>query len=165
MGWQGSRKEFIKEYGAFVHKATKGTGILPGTLIAQLFIESQSKNKQGVVGSSYNATFGNNYFGIKCAGGWQGPTFRADTREVLNGKSVIVNACFRKYGSIKDSILDYIDLYKKYTYKNRESYRLDYIGQVELGMGKVTDDAVAGYNLYKTDYQKFIEYNIRTLRL
>jgi flagellum-specific peptidoglycan hydrolase FlgJ len=112
MGWQGSRKEFIKEYGAFVHKATKGTGILPGTLIAQLFIESQSKNKPGVVGSSYNATFGNNYFGIKCAGGWQGPTFRADTREVLNGKSVIVNACFRKYGSIKDSILDYIDFLK-----------------------------------------------------
>jgi len=69
------------------------------------------------------------------------------------------------YGIIGVSILDYIDLYKKYTYKNRESYRLDYIGQVELGMGKVKDDEVAGYNLYKTDYQKFIEYNIKDVEI
>ena len=119
MAWQGSRKEFIKEFGAFVHKVTRGTGILPGTLIAQLFIESQSENKPGVVGSSYNAQEGNNYFGIKCAGGWDGPYFYAKTREVINGRSVYVNACFRKYGSIKDSILDYIDfLQSNPRYKN-----------------------------------------------
>ena len=81
---------------------------MPGTLISQLFIESQGKNSPGVVGSSYNSKFGNNYFGIKCAGGWKGPTFQADTREVINGKSVIINACFRKYNSVEESILDYI---------------------------------------------------------
>jgi flagellum-specific peptidoglycan hydrolase FlgJ len=108
MGWSGSRKEFIEKYGSYVHKVTKGTGILPGTLITQLFIESQGKNSAGIVGSSYNAKFGNNYFGIKCAGGWKGPTFQADTREVINGKSVIVNACFRKYNSVEESIADYI---------------------------------------------------------
>tara|TARA_Y100000590_G_scaffold334571_2_gene380713 strand:+ start:2390 stop:4906 length:2517 start_codon:yes stop_codon:yes gene_type:complete len=69
------------------------------------------------------------------------------------------------YSIIGVSILDYLDLYKKYTYKNRESYRLDYIGQVELGMGKVTDDETIGYNLYKTDYQKFIEYNIQDVEI
>jgi len=69
------------------------------------------------------------------------------------------------YSIIGVSVLDYIDLYKKYTYKNRESYRLDYIGQVELGMGKITDDDVVGYNLYKTDYQRFIEYNIKDVEI
>ena len=69
------------------------------------------------------------------------------------------------YTIIGISTLDYIDLYKKYTYKVRESYRLDYIGQVELGMGKVKDDEVAGYKLYKTDYQKFIEYNIKDVEI
>ena len=69
------------------------------------------------------------------------------------------------YTIIGVSTLDYIDLYKKYTYKVRESYRLDYIGQVELGMGKVTDEQMQGYDLYKTDYQKFIEYNIVDVEL
>jgi len=62
------------------------------------------------------------------------------------------------------SILDYIDLYKKYTYKIRESYRLDYIGKVELGLRKDQNE-IPGYELYKTDYQKFINYNIRDVEI
>ena len=106
MAWKGTRKEFINEYGAFVHKVTKGTGILPGTLIAQLFLESSAGGK---VGGSKLSQDANNYFGIKCAGGWDGPKYNINTREVLNGRSIMVTACFRKYGSIKDSIIDYID--------------------------------------------------------
>lgn len=105
MAWKGTRKEFINEFGAYVHQVTRGTGILPGTLIAQLFLES---SKGGVVGGSKLSQDANNYFGIKCAGGWQGPKYYINTREVVNGKNVIVNACFRKYGSIKDSIQDYV---------------------------------------------------------
>jgi len=106
MAWKGTRKEFINEYGAYIHKVTAGTGILPGTLIAQLFLESSSK---GVVGASTLSQEANNYFGIKCGPNWEGPTYYATTREVYNGKSTYVKACFRKYGNIKDSILDYID--------------------------------------------------------
>jgi len=62
------------------------------------------------------------------------------------------------------SVLDYLDLYKKYTYKIRESYRLDYIGKVELGFSKDQDE-IPGYELYKTDYQKFINYNIRDVEI
>ena len=62
------------------------------------------------------------------------------------------------------SILDYLDLYKKYTYKIRESYRLDYIGKVELELRKDQDE-VPGYELYKTDYQSFINYNIRDVEI
>ena len=105
MAWKGTRKEFINEFGAYVHQVTRGTGILPGTLIAQLFLES---SKGGVVGGSRLSQDANNYFGIKCSGGWQGPKYYIDTREVVNGKNVIVNACFRKYGSIQDSIQDYV---------------------------------------------------------
>lgn len=116
MGWQGSRKEFIKEFGAYVHKVTRGTGILPGTLIAQLFLESSSK---GIVGGSKLSKDANNYFGIKCGVGWEGPTYYIQTREVINGRSVMVDACFRKYGSIKDSIQDYVLFLQENTrYKN-----------------------------------------------
>ena len=106
MGWQGSRKDCIKEFGGFVHKVTRGTGILPGTLFAQLFLES---SKNGIVGASKLSQEANNYFGIKCSAAWEGPKYFIETREVINGRSVMVPACFRKYGSIKDSIIDYID--------------------------------------------------------
>ena len=43
----GTRKEFIETYGAFIHKITAGTGILPGTLIAQAFLESSANGKVG----------------------------------------------------------------------------------------------------------------------
>ena len=62
------------------------------------------------------------------------------------------------------SVLDYLDLYKKYTYKIRESYRLDYIGKVELGLRKDQNE-IPGYELYKTDYQQFINYNIRDVEI
>jgi flagellum-specific peptidoglycan hydrolase FlgJ len=105
MAWKGTRKEFINEFGAYVHQVTKGTGILPGTLIAQLFLES---SKGGVVGGSQLSQEANNYFGIKCGPSWDGPPYYITTREVYNGKSTYVKACFRKYGNIKDSIQDYI---------------------------------------------------------
>lgn len=111
MAWRGSRKDFIKEFGAYVHKVTKGTGILPGTLITQLFVESSAN---GVVGGSGLTQKSNNYFGIKCAGGWNGPTVTAKTREeTSSGESYFVDACFRKYGSIEESIKDYIKFLKQ----------------------------------------------------
>lgn len=56
--------------------------------------------------------------------------------------------------------IDYIDLYKKFTYSSRESYKLDYICKTELGYGKTDGGDSTGFELYKTDHQKFIEYNI-----
>ena len=112
MAWQGSRKEFINEYGAYIHDVTRGTGILPGTLIAQLFLES---SKGGIVGASKLSQDANNYFGIKCGPNWNGPTYYITTREVFNGKSTYVKACFRKYGNIKESIKDYINFLQSNT--------------------------------------------------
>jgi len=77
----------------------------------------------------------------------------------LNNKD---NRCFDIYGI---SILDYYDLYKKFSPKKQESYKLGYIGYAELGLDKIQDDEIAGYNLYKTDYEKFIDYNIRDVEI
>ena len=64
------------------------------------------------------------------------------------------------------SILDYMELYKKYTYSNQESYRLQHIADVELGEGKLSYEEYGNlHNLYKENYQKFIDYNIKDVEL
>ena len=64
------------------------------------------------------------------------------------------------------SILDYLEMYKKFTYKTRETYRLDHIAEVELGKRKLDYSEFGAMHLfYKHDYQKFLEYNIRDTEL
>ena len=59
------------------------------------------------------------------------------------------------------SVLDYYQLYRKFTFGNQESYKLDYIAQVELGEKKVDYSEYGSLlGLYKNNFQKFIEYNI-----
>jgi len=62
--------------------------------------------------------------------------------------------------------LDYLDLYKKFTYKAQESYRLDYIAQVELGQKKLDHSEFDTFkDFYTKGWQKFIEYNIIDVEL
>ena len=62
--------------------------------------------------------------------------------------------------------LDYLDLYKKFTYKAQESYRLDYIAQVELGQKKLDHSEFDTFKeFYTKGWQKFIEYNIIDVEL
>ena len=62
--------------------------------------------------------------------------------------------------------LDYLDVYKKFTYTQQESYRLDHIATVELGERKINyEEHGTLFNLYKEDYQKFIDYNIKDVEL
>jgi len=62
------------------------------------------------------------------------------------------------------SYLDYIGLYKSYTYVEMDNYRLDTVAMKELGRGKVE---YAGNldELFKTDIEKFIEYNLVDVQL
>lgn len=63
-------------------------------------------------------------------------------------------------------ILDYLELYKKFTYVNRESYKLDYIAQVELGSRKLDHSEYSTFKeFYEKDWNKFVEYNIRDVLL
>ena len=61
--------------------------------------------------------------------------------------------------------LDYFDLYRKFTYTNRESYRLDHIAFVELGERKEGNPFETFKDWYTRDYQSFIEYNITDVEL
>lgn len=62
--------------------------------------------------------------------------------------------------------LDYLDLYKKFTYKAQESYRLDYIAEVELGQKKLDHSEFDTFkDFYTQGWQKFIEYNIIDVEL
>jgi DNA polymerase elongation subunit (family B) len=62
--------------------------------------------------------------------------------------------------------LDYLNLYKKFTYKAQESYRLDYIAEVELGQKKLDHSEFDTFkDFYTNGWQKFVEYNIIDVEL
>ena len=62
--------------------------------------------------------------------------------------------------------LDYLELYRKFTYSNQESYKLDYICSVELGEKKLDHSEYDTFKeFYQNDWKKFIEYNIHDVRL
>jgi len=66
------------------------------------------------------------------------------------------------------SSLDYIELYKWFAPggKSQDSYRLDNIANIELGKKKLSYDEFENlHQLYKLNYQKFIEYNIVDVEL
>jgi len=64
------------------------------------------------------------------------------------------------------STLDYLELYRKFTYTNQESYRLDHICMVELGERKLDHSEYDTFReFYENNWQKFIEYNIHDVRL
>lgn len=70
------------------------------------------------------------------------------------------------YDLVGCATLDYYELYKKYTYTNQESYRLDYIAFVELGDRKLSFEEYGGLQeLYQENFQLFIEYNIKDVQL
>lgn len=64
--------------------------------------------------------------------------------------------------------LDYYDLFQKfnYAYGVQESYKLDHIAHVVLGENKLSYEEFGSlHSLYKHDYQKFIDYNIKDVQL
>jgi len=64
------------------------------------------------------------------------------------------------------NVVDYLDLYKKFTYTNQESYRLDHIAFVELGQKKLDHSEFENFKeFYTRDWQKFIDYNIKDVEL
>tara|TARA_B100001250_G_scaffold365975_1_gene347034 strand:+ start:1110 stop:3626 length:2517 start_codon:yes stop_codon:yes gene_type:complete len=62
------------------------------------------------------------------------------------------------------SVLDYLRLYRKFTFTQQSSYRLDYIGQLEVGLGKI-DYEGSLQDLYENDINKYIEYNLNDVKI
>ena len=98
---------FIKKLGALVqaeYKKRKNAGkkwVLPSVAIAQAALETGW-------GTSSLMTKANAYFGIKWTKGYK--AYNANTREVYDGVDTTINADFRAYDSVEDSVADYFDL-------------------------------------------------------
>ena len=83
-----------------------------------------------------------------------------DREFVVQGRKQIA------YDLVGISILDYLDLYKKFTYTNQESYRLDHIAMVELDDKKLDHSDYENFkDFYTSDWQRFVEYNIHDVNL
>lgn len=63
------------------------------------------------------------------------------------------------------SLIDYLDVYKKFTQGLRESYKLDAIGELELGQKKIDFGNMNLATLSDDDWQTFVDYNIQDVRL
>ena len=62
------------------------------------------------------------------------------------------------------STLDYLALYKRFTFSQRSSYRLDAIGEYEVGEKKVEYEGTLN-DLYENNLDKFVEYNLQDVKL
>ena len=59
------------------------------------------------------------------------------------------------------NVIDYLDIYKKFTYTNRENYRLDTIAEIELGQKKLDHSEFDTFkDFYTNGWNKFVDYNL-----
>jgi DNA polymerase elongation subunit (family B) len=86
---------------------------------------------------------------------------------VVNSR--MVNSGYGRKDQVYDILgveeLDYLQLYRKFTYSNQESYRLDHIAHVELGERKDENPYETFREWYTNDYQSFLDYNIQDVEL
>jgi len=90
-------------------------------------------------------------------------------KNVANILSPIQNIQWSDFGTGKYKIagvstLDYLQLYKKFTFSQRPSYRLDAIGDYEVGEKKVAYEGTLN-DLYENDLDKFVQYNLQDVKL
>ena len=90
---------------------------------------------------------------------------RDDTRRFCLWGQFPKKRVFERFGAENETYdlvgrvhLDYMQLYRKYTYEERHSYSLDAIGEYELGERKTQYEGTLD-QLYNQDFPKFIEYN------
>lgn len=88
-----------------------------------------------------------------------------DTRRYCLWNQMPRDRTYEKYGLERQTFdlvgrvhLDYMNLYRKYTYEERHSYALDAIGEYELNERKIPYEGSLD-QLYNQDFKKFLEYN------
>ena len=95
-------------------------------------------------------------------------TMRVHNQQVANCLSPIGEVYWspfkNRYKIAGVSCLDYLALYKKFTYTEQSSYRLDAIGQLEVNIGKIEYEGSLN-DLFHTDINKFIEYNLVDVKI
>ena len=86
---------------------------------------------------------------------------------IVNDKKAYVGGgtSIQSYTFVGISVLDYMDLYKKFTYQNQESYALNYIASVELGKKKLENPEDNFKDFYTDHWKTFVDYNIHDTEL
>jgi DNA polymerase elongation subunit (family B) len=86
---------------------------------------------------------------------------------IVTEDEIVIKGRYQKRCDIAGlTILDYLELYRKFTYTNQESYRLDHIAEVELGQKKLDHSEYDTFKeFYTKNWQKFVEYNIVDVEL
>ena len=94
-----------------------------------------------------------------------------DTRRFCLWKQLPKKREYEKYGKKAETYdligrvhLDSLELYRKYTYEERHTYRLDAIGELEIGENKTVYEGTLD-QLYNNDFKTFIEYNRQDVAL
>jgi len=91
--------------------------------------------------------------------------FGQDIANELSPITKIIYSDFRRRFTIAGvAVLDYLELYKKFTFSQKPSYRLDAIANDEIGKGKIEFEGTI-QSLYENNINKFIEYNINDVEL
>ena len=86
---------------------------------------------------------------------------------IVNDKKAYVGGgtSIQSYTFVGISVLDYMDLYKKFTYTNQESYALNYIAGVELNKKKLENPEDNFKDFYTKHWKTFVDYNIHDTEL
>ena len=85
---------------------------------------------------------------------------------IINQRNTFIKGNEEQHYDISGiSQLDYLELYKKYTYTKQESYRLDYIAEQELGDKKKENPGETFRDFYTDHWQDFVDYNIHDVEL
>ena len=94
-----------------------------------------------------------------------------DTRRLCLWKQMPKKRTFERFGREQETYdlvgrvhLDSLELYRKYTYEERHSYRLDAIGEHEIGEKKTIYEGSLD-QLYNQDFRTFVEYNRQDVAL
>lgn len=73
--------------------------------------------------------------------------------KIIKGRQVQI------FDIVGRSCIDMLELYKKFTFVKRESYKLDNIARIELGAGKLENPYATFKEFYTLAWDKFVEYN------
>jgi peptidoglycan hydrolase FlgJ len=92
--------DFVSELRPLLTAAGRQLGVSPRILLAHAALETDWGR----------AVVGNNLFGIKAGGSWQGAAVTTSTHEVEDGRRVSREAAFRAYPSLDASVRDYVAL-------------------------------------------------------
>lgn len=96
--------EFLRLIGPAVSRAAKHLNVPAAGIAAQAILET---GWGGHIMLGENGQSSHNLFGVKAGRNWSGPSVAVETREVINGRALAVQARFRAYPDVETAVADY----------------------------------------------------------